>query len=815
MGKIEKNNTKYRAWDWLSAILLIIMMQIASARLMATLWTLDLSLVMVVTFLGTILGLALGKSAFNRFWVFVLAVVYGSILIPWQLGLTYDVNINWHDRLINLWGRLEIVIQELFTKRPITDNLLFLLLMAILFWVLSTYAGFVLVREVNPWKVVIPGGITIFVIHSFDPLLAVRSLYLAFYLLFAILLVARMVYVKNTSKWSERHIHTPPDIGFDLFRVTVVLSIILVFFSWNVPVLADTFRPVAELWQTTARPWLSLKDRFNFIFASLHASVSSVQNFYSDTLPLGLGSSLTDQVVMEVQAPSNPPGGGRFYWEARTYDTYENNSWATTIKTPQALTAESKDLNQPGEDVRSQVTFTFLPHETISNIYMVSEPLWTSIPTQAYMLINSDGTINLSVLMSKGIIRPGEQYHVRSAIDNVTVKQLRNAGSDYPNWVVEEYLQLPSNITSRTMDLAKNIATGLSNPYDIVDAVTQYLRANIQYDQSISQPPSNQERIDWFLLDYKKGFCNYYASAEVILLRSLGIPARMAVGFAQGEQEIPSTQEVPVGAGQNIINAEMSSSSTYVVRQRDAHAWPEVFFPGIGWINFEPTVSQSPITRPSGEAVANSAPIGSAGRDGNITPPDSATGTQRPKNNLSSNSGGTKSFWSPVNITLLFIFLFASGLSAYLFLQVMRGFSVYNFLERISIQVPETMEKGLRRLGIHPPGFLIDWIYYMKLPAPSRSYLEINRALERVGQKPAIHDTPTERTALLIRAIPAAATPAECLLTEYQTSIYSNHYADPDLARKAATEIRNLSRREWIIGFLSRFRVPSTHRKDT
>ena len=73
MSKLEVKKTNIHVWDWLSVILLIMIMQIAAARLVATLWTLDLSLVMVVTFLGTILGLALGKSVFNRFWVFVLA----------------------------------------------------------------------------------------------------------------------------------------------------------------------------------------------------------------------------------------------------------------------------------------------------------------------------------------------------------------------------------------------------------------------------------------------------------------------------------------------------------------------------------------------------------------------------------------------------------------------------------------------------------------------------------------------------------------------------------------------------------------------
>ena len=814
MNKLEIKKTHNRRWDLLSAILLIIVMQIAAARLVATLWTLDLNLVLVITFLGTILGLALGKSIFKRFWVVLFALAYGSIVIAWQFGLTLDPEIKWRDRMINIWGRLAVVIQELLTRKAITDNLLFLLLMAILFWTLSIYAGVVLLRETNPWKVVIPAGITAFVIHSFDPLIVSRSWFLAFYLMFTLVLVARVVYIRNTAKWSERHTHTPPDIGFDFSRVALVLSMILVLFSWNVPVLTDTFKPVAELWQETSRPWLSVKDRFSFMFASLQASASTVQNFYSDILPLGLGSPLSDQVVMEVQVPANPPDGDRFYWEARVYDTFDNNMWSTTIQTPHNLTADSKDLNQPGADVRTVVTFTFFPHETISNIYTAPEPLWTNLPTQAFMEINRDGTVNLSALMSKGFIRPGEQYIVRSAIDTVTVKDLKDAGSVYPAWVTDDYLQLPGNITPRTKELAKNIAFGIDNPYDIVNAVTQYLRSNIQYDLSIGKPPSNQERIDWFLFDNKKGFCNYYASAEVILLRSLGIPARMAVGFSQGEVEVNPTPQLPAGSSQDISHEQTSNTSTYIVRQKDAHAWPEVFFPDIGWIIFEPTVSQSPLSRPSGEVAASYDLIESGrGRANTIDRQELGSERQLPDSNSSSSgSGGSKSFWTTGNIILFVIFQFALGLAIILIWQFLRGFRVYPFLERISIEVPKTIEKGLRRLGIPTPDFLINWIYYMKLPAPSRSYLEINHALDRIGRKPSVQDTPSERANSLISAIPAMAAPAERLLYEYQTSVYSPHPADPELARKAAAEVRILSWRAWLRRYIARFRVPGRHR---
>ena len=808
MAELIFTKGRKRSWDWLAAFLLLILMQIAAARLVVTLWTPDLNLVMVVAFFGTILGLLLGISLFRRGWVFILSLAYGTLLVAWQLGLTIGPEIRWRDRLIDLWGRLNIVIQELLNHKAITDNLLFLGLMAVLFYALAIYTGVVLVRQTNPWKVIIPGGVAAFVIHSFDALLTARSLYLAVYLLFALFMIARMAYLKNTLDWSDSHTHTSPDIGFELSRIALVISLVVVLFAWNLPVVVGAVKPVASLWQSTSRPWLSLKDHFSFMFASLRSSATNVQNYYSDTLPLGVGSRLGDSVVMQVQAPTSPPGGTRFYWEARTYDTYDNYIWSSSIQDTQNLSAASKDLNQPGMDVRTQVTFIFSPYQTISNIYTVPELLWTSLPTRAIMEEKPDGTVNLSALLSRSYVKPGEQYTVRSALDTVTIKQLKEAGNDYPQWVLSEGLQLPDDITPRTKELAASIAKDLTSPYDIASAVTQYLRTHIQYDETIDQPPARQERIDWFLFDYQKGFCNYYASAEVVLLRSLGIPARLAVGFAQGERQPGSEKTLPAGSSVYAGEPE-TSTSTYAVRQRDAHAWPEVYFPNIGWVIFEPTVSQSAISRPSGvEAASN-----------NLTPADRTLANQQRYRELDSErqlpddsgntaSGASKSFWTTGNIILFVLAQFALGGILIVVWQLLRGFRFYAFMERISLKVPETIERLLVKLGIPPPDFLTDWIYYMRLPPTSRSYLEINHALERIGKKPAIHDTPSERAAALMAALPAASGPVGWLVTEYQTSIYSRHGGSPEIARKAAVEIRALSRRERLRQFLARLRLP-------
>jgi hypothetical protein len=136
---------------------------------------------------------------------------------------------------------------------------------------------------------------------------------------------------------------------------------------------------------------------------------------------------------------------------------------------------------------------------------------------------------------------------------------------------------VPLSLTDRFQQLALSLGDGRATPYDQAVAVTSWLRDNMQYSRVTDAPPAEQDPLDWFVFDYKVGFCNYYASSEVMMLRVLGVPARLAVGYASGTED--------------------SSTGVYEVSSLDSHAWPEVFFPGYGWVPFEPTASQPDIRR--------------------------------------------------------------------------------------------------------------------------------------------------------------------------------------------------------------------------
>jgi hypothetical protein len=168
--------------------------------------------------------------------------------------------------------------------------------------------------------------------------------------------------------------------------------------------------------------------------------------------------------------------------------------------------------------------------------------------------------------------RVNEAYQVTSLASIATEDDLRGASTDYPAWVTGRYLPLPDSVTDRTVSLTHDITAGVSNPFDQAKIIESYLRDNITYDITVGVPDKGVDIVDYVLFDLQRGYCEHYASAMTVMLRILGIPAKTVVGYFPGDWD--------------------DAMGGYVYRQENAHAWTEAFFPGYGWIRFEPTASQ-------------------------------------------------------------------------------------------------------------------------------------------------------------------------------------------------------------------------------
>jgi hypothetical protein len=160
---------------------------------------------------------------------------------------------------------------------------------------------------------------------------------------------------------------------------------------------------------------------------------------------------------------------------------------------------------------------------------------------------------------------------------NLTVDDLKQSSQDYSAYIESRYLELPESVTLRTSQLAAQIVAdaGAVTPVEMAFAIQDYLRNNYDYLLESSLAPDGQDIVDYFLFDRQVGRCDHFASSMIVMLRSLGVPARIVTGLAPAQYD--------------------ETASGYLYRAQDAHAWVEVYFPEYGWVPFEPTPSESPI----------------------------------------------------------------------------------------------------------------------------------------------------------------------------------------------------------------------------
>ncbi len=263
---------------------------------------------------------------------------------------------------------------------------------------------------------------------------------------------------------------------------------------------------------------------------------------------------------------------------------------------------------------------------------------------------------DVEAVFAQNGVGSGDTYDVTSVVSNATSEQLRAASSNYPVEITSRYLQLP-DVTDRTKQLANQLAAGKGNPYDIAATIENYLRQNYKYNENVGVPPKGQDAVDWFLFDAKQGYCTFYASSMIEMLRVLNIPSRIAVGFYPAKFD--------------------SNAGGYLYRDLNAHAWVEVYFPGYGWVPFEPTAARSPISRdaPAAPTTAQSSSSG-----------DSASnlGPREDPNFLENNNpvGGGGPFVSSSSKTgpfgwavraMIVVLLAIIGFIGYLWLRGLRG----------------------------------------------------------------------------------------------------------------------------------------------
>lgn len=302
---------------------------------------------------------------------------------------------------------------------------------------------------------------------------------------------------------------------------------------------------------------------------------------FSNSLDTAIRGRPDDTLVMRVRA-SKPD-----FWRGQTFDVWDGRSWTLSTERSRVL-SEGSPLGVPpvpGENALPQgselVQTYYLDRSGPNVIFGANRVTRLYFPDRRVFQL-SDGTLRAGVAL-----QDKAAYTVVSSRPAVTEAILRAAdmdGAGVPPAIAARYLALPP-LPARVSELARRVTASAPTVYDKVAALEAWMGAHTRYSIDIPPLPKGADAVEQYLFEDRTGFCEQIATSLVVMLRHLGVPARLAVGFTPGQRN-PFT-------------------GLYEVRGSDAHSWAEVWFPGIGWQAFDPT-AKVPLAGDGGLSRASS-----------------------------------------------------------------------------------------------------------------------------------------------------------------------------------------------------------------
>ncbi|WP_202080779.1 DUF4129 domain-containing transglutaminase family protein [Caldalkalibacillus salinus] len=276
------------------------------------------------------------------------------------------------------------------------------------------------------------------------------------------------------------------------------------------------------------------------------------------------------------------------YWRGESKNVYTGKGWIQEGPEEWPLYAEHsesstifsdlpfrlfEDQSSPYEEINIRLQFE--PDATYPNVFYQGQPERIYTPGVAQMEGTTSG--KLQAKDEAGQPQSLDRYMIDSAYPSFSITALQNTRfSDTPEHIKDMYTQLPDTLPERVYELAQERASRADTDYEIVKQIERFLRYG-EFEYNVEQtaiPGDDQDYVDQFLFETKKGYCDNFSTAMVVMLRTLDIPARWVKGFTFGE-----------------VVENIDGEIVTEVRNKNAHSWVEVFFPGVGWVPFEPTRS--------------------------------------------------------------------------------------------------------------------------------------------------------------------------------------------------------------------------------
>jgi transglutaminase-like putative cysteine protease len=576
---------------WLSLTLLVVMLLSLAWAVQAAGWLEQSEYLVPIALLGAIAGALLAIAPLSVAVTLPIAALLGALVLVWSIGGEYFPQLSQLGRLFALRDDLLSWLLVLLRTGYPPQLTPYALGLGVLMWTTAFMAAYTLYRHHRLVDAIVLVGAALITNMSatFTDLFGHLVLFVAA----ALLLWLRVTLVGRQESWLRRRVNENAEVPAAIMRSGILFaagSIVLAWILTSVAVAA----PLTSAWRNLDTVWSDVQDSVDGVFGTLTNAESRISG-------TSFGSRLTvtgkwiskDETVMTV-ASTKP-----YYLRTATYDVYTGRGWTRSDGQKRQVAAGTlifpdDTTERPIAEEPAVETVTIKMEKAVGrSLFAPGFPIKAFAPLVVY---ETAGQPLIGGLEAANSIAPGEAYQVSVSISHATEGQLSGAGTDYPQAIRDLYLGT-KGMTDRTRELALQLAAdaGATDPYFRAKALAQYLGHDASFTYATDAPvptTPGQDLVDFFLFDPKGriGYCEYYASAMALMARSLGIPARVAVGYAPGD-----------------LNAD----KTFTVRERNAHAWAELYFPGYGWQIFEATKSIDPeFVRTSGGPRATPPPLG-------------------------------------------------------------------------------------------------------------------------------------------------------------------------------------------------------------
>ncbi len=615
------------AEGWFVLILLAIAVYSVTLSVIAANWV-DHSMILLYSpIVGLLTGLAVAKTP--RIPQSLLHL--GACLLGHWLSVLLTSSLAFHVPWLVLLSSLRTVILGGLgaTAMPNGEEMVFFFYLSFLCFFLGYFGSWLIYRAHLPWLVAFVYCSIMLVNLNYVK----QDLILLFIVLLCalLLLIARTHLTSQILQWRREGLHTDRSwmhgITIRCMQVASVLTLAVLLLSPMLPIV-DQSQSGKVFWDHLNNAWTNILNGHVSLQnpGSLVQSYQPPTNFFGDQLTIAGSVHLPTGEVLNYTSSTKGPGN----LEGFTYNMFDGHTWSSTIN---ANANESYSANNPlpaditrGDTTQVQTTITIVqpPESTKHYIFGPAQPVGFDVDTAIYSDGVSDGTTNGSAAIwtQKSPLTVGERYQVTSVEppavtqDSAYYKDVLLPADDVDFWDKNSnyaalqvlYTQYPKDLSPNEKSTLKQWTHGAKDTYTALTMLEAHLSDQNQFTYSLDNVsvPSNIDAVDW-LLQTRKGYCTYYASAMSVMARQLGIPTRVVSGFSHGHFD--------------------AQRNVWVVRGDDAHSWVQAYLPTYGWVSFDPTPGFAPTvikgTKPTPPPTLTAAPTkpGATIHPGKTPPP--------------------------------------------------------------------------------------------------------------------------------------------------------------------------------------------------